>query len=92
LIILGIRIMGTITFCIGDKTGKRFRDVARRRIGDRKGCPGKATTEALELWIRMQPREEIAKDALTLLEPGFGFGKRKYRKREDLYNRRAGSC
>jgi hypothetical protein len=54
-----------ITFCIGDETGKRFRDVARRRIGDRKGCPGKATTEALELWIRMQPREEIAKNALA---------------------------
>jgi hypothetical protein len=84
--------MGTITICIDDETEKRFRDVARRRIGDRKGSLGKATTEALELWIRTQTQEEIAKDALALLEKGFDFGQRKYRKRDDLHDRRAGTC
>lgn len=84
--------MGTITICIDDATEKRFREVARRRIGDRKGCLGKATTEALELWIRTQNQEEIAQDALALLGQGFDFGKRKYRTRDDLYESRTGSC
>jgi predicted transcriptional regulator len=77
--------MGTITISIDDETEKRFREVARRRIGDRKGSLGKATTEALELWIRAHTQEEIARDGLALLGQGFDFGKRKYRTRDDLY-------
>lgn len=84
--------MGTITICIDDMTERRFREVARRRIGDKKGSLGRATTEALELWIRQQTQEEIARGALDLLEEGFDFGKRRYRKREDLYDDRTGSC
>ncbi len=84
--------MGTITICIDDATEKRFREVARRRIGTRKGSLGRATTEALELWIRQQIQEEIAREALDLLTSGSDFGKRSYRTRDDLYEDRTGSC
>jgi hypothetical protein len=83
--------MGTITISIDDATEKKFREVARRRIGDRKGSLGKATTEALELWIRTQTQEEIAQEALHLLRQGYDLGKRKYRIRDDLYERRTGT-
>jgi len=84
--------MGTITICIDDATEKRFREVARRRIGTRKGSLGRATSEALELWIRQQTQEEIARDALDLLGQGTDFGKRSYRTRDDLYEDRTGTC
>jgi len=84
--------MGTITISNDDATEKKFRDVARRRIGDRKGSLGKATTEALELWIRTQTQEEVAQEALRLLKQGYDLGKRKYRTRDDLYERRTGTC
>lgn len=78
--------MGTITISIDDETERRFREVARRRIGDRKGSLGKATTEALELWIRTQTQDEIAREGLRLLKQGFDFGKREYRTRDELYD------
>ena len=84
--------MGTITICIDDVTEQRFREVARRRIGDKKGSLGRATQEAFELWIRQQTQEEIARNALALLEQGFDFGKRRYTTRDDLYDDRPGSC
>jgi hypothetical protein len=84
--------MGTITLCIDDATEKRFREVARRRIGTKKGSLGRATSEAFELWIRQQTQEEIARDALDLLKQGSDFGKRLYRDRDDLYEDRTGSC
>lgn len=84
--------MGTITICIDDAIEKRFREVAHRRIGTRKGSLGRATSEALELWIRQQTQEEIARDALDLLKSGSDFGKRSYRTRDDLYEDRTGSC
>ncbi|MEN6395193.1 MAG: hypothetical protein ABFC78_01770 [Methanoregula sp.] len=84
--------MGTITLCIDDATEKRFREVTRRRIGTKKGSLGRATSEALELWIRQQTQEEIARDALDLLKQGSDFGKRLYRDRDDLYEDRTGSC
>jgi hypothetical protein len=89
---LWILIMGTITISIDDATEKKFREVASRRIGDRKGSLGKATTEALELWIRTQTQEEIAQEGLHLLRQGYDLGKRKYRTRDDLYERRTGTC
>ena len=84
--------MGTITICIDDAIEKRFREVAHRRIGTRKGSLGRATSEALELWIRQQTQEEISRDALDLFKSGSDFGKRSYRTRDDLYEDRTGSC
>ncbi len=84
--------MGTITVCIDDATEQRFREVARRKLGNKKGSLGRATTEAFELWVQKQTQEEIARSALALLEQGFDFGRYTYRKREDLYDDRTSSC
>jgi hypothetical protein len=83
--------MGTITISVDNDTEKRFREAAKKKLGERKGYLGKATTEALDLWIRKQTQEEIARDALALLEKGHPVGKHLYKERKDLYDRTTGS-
>jgi len=83
--------MGTITISIDDDTEKRFRAAAKKKMGERKGYLGKATTEALEIWVRKQSQDEIAHNALTLLETGHHLGKHLYAERKDLYDRTTGS-
>jgi predicted transcriptional regulator len=83
--------MGTITISVDDEIEERFREVAKKKLGERKGYLGKATTEALEIWIRKQTQEDIARDALALLEKGHPLGKHIYKERKDLYDRTTGS-
>lgn len=83
--------MGTITISIDDETEKRFREAAKKKMGERKGYLGKATTEALESWIRNQTQEEISRDALNLLETEYHPGAYRYSERKDLYDRVTGS-
>ena len=83
--------MGTITISVDDDTEKRFREAAKKKLGERKGYLGKATTEALEHWVRLQSQEDIASDALALLKKGHPLGKHLYKERKDLYDRNTGS-
>ena len=83
--------MGTITICIDDEIERRFRAAAKKKLGERKGYLGKATTEALEHWVKQQTQEEIANDALALLKTGHHLGKHLYTERKDLYDRTTGS-
>ena len=78
--------MGTITISIDDDTEKRFREVAKKKLGERKGYLGKATTQALECWMKQQTQEEIVIDALSLIRSGHNLGKHLYRTRNDLYD------
>lgn len=82
--------MGIITISIDDDTERRFREAARKKLGQRKGYLGRATTEALETWLRKQAQEEIAKDAIAFLNKGYDLGKRSYKERKDLYDRTTG--
>ena len=79
--------MGVITISIDDDIERRFRAVARKKMGEGKGYLGKATTEALETWLVKQDQEVIAKDALSLLKTGYNLGTRRYPGRKDLYDR-----
>lgn len=79
--------MGTITISIDDDTEKQFREAAKKKLGERKGSLGEATTEALKLWVRKQTQEEIARDALALLNQEFHPGIRYSKERKDLYDR-----
>ncbi|MCX6688896.1 MAG: hypothetical protein NTZ39_04275 [Methanoregula sp.] len=83
--------MGTITISVDNDTEKRFREAVKKKLGERKGYLGKATTEALDLWIQKQTQEEIARDALALLEKGHHLGKHLYKERKDLYDRTTSS-
>jgi predicted transcriptional regulator len=60
--------MGTITICVDDATEQRFRELAKNLLGEKKGYLGRATTEAIALWIRDKEQEEIAQQGLALLE------------------------
>jgi len=84
--------MGTITISVDDDTEKRFRKAAKKKLGERKGYLGKATTEALESWILKQTQEEVSRDALALLETGYHLGSHLPTERKDLYDRATGSC
>jgi len=83
--------MGTITISVDDNTEKRFRAAAKKKLGERKGYLGKATTEALEYWVQKQTQGEIARDALTLLERGYPLGGHLPKERKDLYDRATGT-
>ncbi|MFA4876167.1 MAG: hypothetical protein WC586_02035 [Methanoregula sp.] len=83
--------MGTITISIDDDTEKRFREAAKKKLGDRKGYLGRATTEALENWVKNQTRDEIAQDALALLKTGYHLGTHTGAERKDLYDRTTGT-
>jgi hypothetical protein len=79
--------MGIITISIDDDTEKRFRETAKKKLGERKGYLGEATTEALELWVKKQTQEEIAQRALELLGKERHLGKLLYKTRQDIYDR-----
>jgi hypothetical protein len=83
--------MGTITISVDDDIEQRFRAAAKKKLGERKGYLGKATSEALESWVKKQSQEEIAHDALALLETGHYPGRHLYKERKDLYDRTTGS-
>lgn len=81
--------MGTITICIDDATEQRFREVAKNMLGEKKGYLGRATTEAIALWIRDKEQETIAQQGLLLLEKEHHLGKAGYRSREDIHDRKS---
>jgi hypothetical protein len=53
--------MGTITISVDNETERKFREVAIRVHGKRKGALGEATTEALNLWVKEKMQEEISR-------------------------------
>ncbi|GAB6284375.1 MAG: hypothetical protein WC406_11445 [Methanoregula sp.] len=80
-------VMGTITICIDDETERRFRQVARETLGEKKGYLGKATTEAIEYWIREREQEAIADRALAILKKERHLGEHLYQTRQDIHDR-----
>jgi uncharacterized protein YigA (DUF484 family) len=81
--------MGTITICIDDDTEQRFREVAKNVLGGKKGYLGRATTEAIALWIRDKEQETIAQQALLLLEKERHLGTYGFRSRGDIHDRQS---
>jgi hypothetical protein len=79
--------MGTMTISVDDHVEKEFRTRAKKVHGERKGALGLAVTEAMELWVAETDQHEIAQSALALMETGQDLGTRKYRTRDDLYDR-----
>lgn len=79
--------MGTITVNVKNDVEKEFRDVVSAVHGTKKGSLGHAINEAMQKWIYEKKQENIAEEALTLLEKGFKFGKRLYKERSELYER-----
>jgi hypothetical protein len=79
--------MGTITICIDDATEQRFREVAKNILGVKKGYLGRATTEAITLWIRDKEQEAIARQGLALLEKEHRLGNYHFRSRKDIHDR-----
>jgi hypothetical protein len=82
--------MGTITICIDDATEQRFREVAKYILGEKKGYLGRATTEAIALWIRDKEQETLTQQGLALLEKEHHLGKWGFRTREDIHDRKPG--
>jgi len=79
--------MGTITINIDDETERKFRTTAKNVLGEKKGYLGRATTEAIELWIRDREQEGIAKKALALLEKEHRLGEWQHLTRQEIHDR-----
>ena len=79
--------MAVITISIDDDIEDRFREVAKRVIGEKKGYLGQAVTEALRLWLDQKDQERVAGDALMIISEGHHFGEYHYKERKDLYDR-----
>jgi len=79
--------MGTITICVDDATEQRFRELAKNILGEKKGYLGRATTEAIALWIREKEQETIAQQGLALLEKEHHLGTWRFRTRGDIHDR-----
>jgi len=79
--------MAVITISIDDEIERRFREVAKRVIGEKKGYIRQAVSEAMELWLEEKEQERIARDLLVIIGQGFHLGKKHYVRREDLYDR-----
>lgn len=83
--------MAVITISIDDETERRFREVAKRVIGEKKGYLRQAVSEALHLWLEKKDQEKIAQDALELISEGHDLGAWKFSKRRDLYEHETSS-
>ena len=79
--------MGTITINIDDETEQRFRTTAKNVLGEKKGYLGRATTEAIQLWIRDREQEGIAKKALALLKKEHRLGEWHHLTRQEIHDR-----
>lgn len=80
--------MGTITINVDNETESIFREAAKDEYGLGKGKLGRAVSEALELWIEEKKQVQIKKRQLELIKKGFNLGKRDFKSRDDLYDRR----
>src|SRR3989344_5590118 len=79
--------MGIMTVSVETDTEKRFRETAKRFMGEGKGSLGRAVNEAMEGWIRQKEQEEIRERALRRLEIGYEIGRLLYKRRGELHER-----
>lgn len=61
-------------------------------IGEKKGYIHKAVSKVLKFWLDRRYQERIAADALAIIDSGYHLGEKRYKKREDLYDRTCPSC
>jgi len=79
--------MAVITISVNDDLNKKFREIVRRKLGERKGALGKAVEDALNKWLDEERQNEISREMIELMEEGVGtLGKWKF-KRDELYGR-----
>jgi len=79
--------MGTVTINIDNEIENDFRNFVYKTYGKSKGTLGKAVAEALEKWLKEKKQENLAKEAIAIMENGFNMGKIKIKKRSELYER-----
>ena len=80
--------MAIITISLDDDLNNEFREVVRKKIGERKGAIGEALGEALKQWIHEKEQRQIADEMVKIMEKGFKMGKLKIKSRGELYDRK----
>jgi predicted transcriptional regulator len=78
--------MGTITINLKDDIELEFREIADIMYGNGKGHLGKALAEAVQNWIEDWKQENIAEDALAIMNTDFHSGGWTYPHRSELYD------
>lgn len=64
----------------------------KRVIREKKGYIRKAVSKLLKFWLDQRGQERIAADALAIIDSGYHLGEKRYKTREDLYDRTCSSC
>ena len=77
--------METITININEETANKFRGAVKENLGLKKGMLSKAISEALQKWTEEIEQKNINQRSLEKLKKGYNMGKKRYKKREDLY-------
>lgn len=75
----------TITINIKEETDEKFRKVASKAYGNKKGHLSKAVEEALEEWINEKEATNAVDAALQLLKTGIKTNKKWKFDRDELY-------
>lgn len=78
--------MGTITVVVEDEVEEKFRERAMQKFGKRKGCLGKAVTQAMSNWAESEG-DNATEETLKMLKEGFDMGRLKFKSREELHER-----
>ncbi len=79
--------MAIITISVNDSLNKEFREIVRRKLGERKGALGKAIEEAIIDWLGEQKQGEIAERQINLAKRGLYSLKGWKFNREEAYER-----
>ena len=61
-------------------------------IREKKGYIRKAVSKLLKFWLDQRGQERIAAGALAIIDSGYHLGEKRYKTREDLYDRTCSSC
>ncbi len=75
----------TITVNVEEEIESKFRNEVSRRYGKKKGCLGRALTEAMEEWTKKRDAD-LENEVRKLLKEGIKGRKWRFN-REELYDR-----
>ena len=62
--------MVVMTVSISDNVNQVFREVVKRKLGERKGVLAKALEEAINKWIEEEEQKQIAERQIKLAKSG----------------------
>ena len=80
--------MGNLTVKLEDVDEKLVRELAIEKYGGKKGSIGKVLSDSISLLKKESQRELAKKRVFEGMNKGYHFGKKLYKTRDDLHDRK----